>query len=75
MSEFEKWWDRTLCSNNKNLKVIAKITWKAALEWVLSRVDFANSDGSIIYDIKQELKQLNQSNSQSDNSSQSDSPS
>lgn len=34
---------------------MAKKTWKAALEWVLSKVEHANSDGSIIIEIKQEL--------------------
>jgi len=29
--------------------------WKEALRWVLRRVEYANSDGSIIQDIKDEL--------------------
>ena len=30
--------------------------WEAALKWVLSRVETSNSDGSIIQDIKDELR-------------------
>jgi len=39
------------------LNVIQATAWKAALEWVLKEGDkHANSDGSLIIDIEQELE-------------------
>lgn len=36
MKAFEEWWKKTLMSNNQTYEIIAKESWKAALEWVLS---------------------------------------
>jgi len=58
MKEFEKWWQTRYESTaiiSTSDYVMADITWRAALKWVLSRVEYANSDGSIIQDIKNEL--------------------
>lgn len=54
LKEFEKWYERQVFAFLT--KEAAEFAWKAALKWVLSRVQYANSDGSIIYDIKKELK-------------------
>ena len=81
MSEFEKWWGKFDCSIDigcaglscDNCEVIRKETWKAALEYVMKvgmdnyGNDFLSMDLS--KDIRKELKQLNQTNSQSNNSS------
>jgi len=58
MKEFEKYWEEL---QKKDYYTGAsdrdKIRWgyTYALRWVLSRVPFANSDGSIIIDIEKEL--------------------
>lgn len=55
MNEFEKWWDKTLASNNKDLKVIAKIGWKVALEWVYNEL---KNDANGFFNIGKELESL-----------------
>ncbi|UCF13107.1 MAG: hypothetical protein JSW06_02325 [Thermoplasmatales archaeon] len=54
MKEFEKWQQNLINLGLYSVAEDAESAWKAALEWVLSRVDHPNSDGSIIQDIKDE---------------------
>jgi len=89
MTEFEKWWIKEkakdyagipnyVSARAENLSYINdREIWKAALECVRNKVcqKTWHPDSNIRDFIDYELKQLNQSNSQSDNSPQSDSPS
>jgi len=72
MTEFEKWWKKMLCSNNKNLELMAKFSWIAALKWVYNEL---RNDANGFFNIGKELESLAQSNNQGDNGSQSNSPS
>ena len=84
MSEFEKWWGKFDCSIDidcaglscDNCEVIRKETWIAALEWIYNMFtgDYRMPYNAIGYEIGKELKQLNQTNSQSNNSPQSNTP-
>ena len=86
MSEFEKWWGKFDCSIDidcaglscDNCEVIRKETWKAALKWVLENCLVIEKWSDVtVFDskkVKRELEQLNQSNSQSNNSPQSNTP-
>ena len=85
MSEFEKWWGKFDCSIDigcaglscDNCEVIRKETWIAALEWVLTLKELDHTDIFYVINpthIRKELKQLNQSDSQSNNSPQSNTP-
>jgi len=62
MKAFRNWWEKLLFSNNKNFRIVAELTWRAALEEVLKQTDVSNSDSSglkyrIIMDwINEELK-------------------
>jgi len=54
MKAFEEWFYNKYDDNHR--KNGREEGWKAALEWVLSKVEVSNSDGSIIQYIKDELK-------------------
>jgi len=56
MKHFMTWWENEptdfyLWSQYK----LMKFAWRAALKWVLRKVEQSNSDGSIIQYIKDEL--------------------
>ena len=78
MSEFEKWFEK----KKKYCMTIGqacyssdyKEGWKAALEWILTELEIEEPFEIFYAQIKKELEQLNQSNSQSDNSPQSNTP-
>ena len=85
MSEFEKQWEEYVKtfppqfeSVIESFKPAIKRFWKAALEWALSKqkqIDWRFNPIILPKDVEQELEQLNQSNRQSDNSPQSNTPS
>ncbi len=72
MSEFRKWLDKTNCGAGIWTIAAYKKAWIAALEWVKNELR-TNANG--YFNLCRELEQLDKSNSQSDNSPQSNSPS
>lgn len=79
MTEFEEWfWNRYEADYgdySADAHNVALAGWKAALKWVLTQFEENYDD---FYDtrepVREELEQLNQGNSQSNNSPQSNSP-
>jgi len=51
MDEFDKQWQTIAEQMHDAPMYWCEAGWRAALKWVLSRVETSNSDGSIIQDI------------------------
>lgn len=60
MEQFKKWTGPAFYYGkdplNRPILKAKRKAWRAALEWVIGRVETSNSDGSIIQDIKDELR-------------------
>jgi len=58
MKQFKKWWNRLLCSNNENFRIVAESSWRAALEWVLTQEQHVSGllEGDIIVAIVPSLE-------------------
>lgn len=67
MKEFKKWWDKDSMEGDWDYEHYAAIGWERALEWVLSKVDSLNLDGtfstaeeayiSVVHNIEKELEE------------------